>query len=92
MSGVRPGQLWVSPDPETFYVEAIDYVNGEMTATVLPVRISGTGPGAVILPARGKGGRLKIKTSVMLEFWMPTTHEPSPAPTWHERILADDED
>jgi hypothetical protein len=89
MTGVRPDQLWVSDEPETYFVVGVDYIDGAMTATVVPVRIEGTGPGAVII---SKGKRKRVPTVDMLDRWMPTTHAPPEASTWHTRLMSDDED
>jgi hypothetical protein len=85
VSGVQPGQLWISPEPETYYVSAI---GNDGTVCVVPVRISGTGPHAQIIR---KGDSKSVKTSEMLELWMPTAKTSEPGPTWHERIMADED-
>ena len=89
MTSVLLGQLWVSDEPETYYVVGVDYIDGTMTATVVPVRIEGTGAGAVVKAA---GKRRQVRTVDMLDRWMPTSHAPPEPSTWHARLMADDDD
>jgi hypothetical protein len=87
MTGVQPKQLWVSSEaePQVFYVSSVQL---DGMANVIPVRIDGTGRQAQVVRT---GKTRRVRTSEMLDTWMPTTHEPDPSPTWHERIMADDE-
>lgn len=87
MTGVRQHQLWVAPDTQTYYVIQ---VHPDATADCCPVFITGTGQDAMAFK-KARGVTLRVKTSEMLEKWMPTAPDPSTPPTWHQRILADDD-
>ena len=80
MSGVQPKQLWTAPGPETYYV--ID-VFPDDTAEVVLVRIEGK----TIIP---RSGVRRVSTAAMLTGWMPVALRGEPAPTWHERLMADE--
>lgn len=88
MKGVREGQLWTSPEHELYYVRCVT-LSG--LATLYPVTVEGKGRRAHLRTRRG-ASVMEIKTSEMLEWWMPTTmNPPVPPPTWHQRLLADDD-
>lgn len=88
-SGIRVGQLWVSPEPLTYYVKE---VREDGTVLVTPVRIVGKGRGAKIVAMHHPEVRLETRVAEMLDTWMPTAHDPGPPPTSFERILRDEED
>lgn len=87
-SGIRVGQIWVSPEPLTYYVKE---VREDGSTLVTPIKVVGTGRDAKIVathPATYK----TVPVSEMLDTWMPTTHDPGPAPTIFERVLLGDDE
>jgi hypothetical protein len=80
MSSIEGGQLWVSAEPQTYYVAKV--VSG--IAFMVPVRISGVGKDAKVI-ANGAVQRLPV--SEILDTWMPAGMPTKVPRTWHEQLL-----
>lgn len=86
MSGVQPKQLWKSIEGETFYVLN---VLPDDTVDLIPVRcIEEVGLEMRVLV---RDAITNIPTKTLLTTWMPTAKPSEPSPSWHEKILADDD-
>jgi hypothetical protein len=80
MSDIAGGQLWVSSEPQTYYIAKVHLG----VAFVVPVRISGVGKDAKVI-ANGKVTRLPV--SEILDTWMPAGMPTKVPRTWHEQLL-----
>lgn len=80
MSDIAGGQLWISSEPQTYYIAKVHLG----VAFVVPVRISGVGKDAKVI-ANGEVRRLHV--SEILDTWMPAGMPMKVPRTWHEQLL-----
>lgn len=81
VNGIAGGQLWVSSEPQTYYIAKVHLG----VAFVVPVRLNGVGKNAQVI-ADGKVKRLPV--SEILDTWMPTGTPTKIPRTWHEQLMA----
>ena len=80
MSDIAGGQLWISSEPQTFYVAKVHLG----VAFVVPVRIKGTGKNAQVI---ADGAVQRKPVSEILDTWMPAGMPTKVPRTWHEQLL-----
>lgn len=80
MSEIAGGQLWVSTEPQTYYVAKVH----SGVAFMVPVRIAGVGKKAKVI---ADGEVKRVPVSEILELWMPAGMPTKIPRTWHEQLL-----